>query len=156
MIQEDYEKLITNIASMDKDYKIVVEDTDLDNTDNEVKPKDIRSEIREAIKPQVDIVASLITTIKDAFEDNLDQTKRMNDAIEQNQSWEQTIRGVCEQVIKSVEAKDGSIDRTESIVQDSSKCSPKAFNKFIKNYTSRDYGVLQLAQAVMVFYNSLG
>ena len=156
MIQEDYEKLITNIASMDKDYKIVVEDTDLDNTDNEVKPKDIRSEIREAIKPQVDIVASLITTIKDAFEDNLDQTKRMNDAIEQNQSWEQTIRGVCEQVIKSVEAKDGSIDRPESIVQDSGKCSPKAFNKFIKNYTSRDYGVLQLAQAVMVFYNSLG
>lgn len=156
MIQEDYEKLITSIASMDKDYKIVVEDTDLDNTGDEPKSKDIRTEIRNAIKPQVDIVASLITTIKDAFEDNLDQTKRMNDAIEQNQSWEQTIRGVCEQIIKSVESKDGSIDRPESIVQDSSKCSPKAFNKFIKNYTSRDYGVLQLAQAVMVFYNSLG
>ena len=156
MIQEDYEKLITSIASMDKDYKIVVEDTDLDNTGDEPKSKDIRTEIRNAIKPQVDIVASLITTIKDAFEDNLDQTKRMNDAIEQNQSWEQTIRGVCEQIIKSVESKDGSVDRPESIVQDSSKCSPKAFNKFIKNYTSRDYGVLQLAQAVMVFYNSLG
>lgn len=155
MIQEDYEKLITNIASMDNDYKIVVEDTDLDNVSDEPKAKDVRAEIRDAIKPQVDIVASLITTIKDAFEDNLDQTKRMNDAIEQNQSWEQTIRGVCEQIIKSVESKDGSIDRPESIVQNSAKCSPKAFNKFIKNYTSRDYGVLQLAQAVMVFYNSL-
>ena len=154
MLQEDYEKLITKLASMDDDYKIVVEDVDVNDTAETVQ-KDIRTEIREAIKPQVDIVASLITTIKDAFEDNLDQTKRMNDAIDQNQSWEQTIRGACEQVIKSVEAKDGSIDRPESITQDSSKCSPKAFNKFIKNYTSRDYGVLQLAQAIMVFYNSL-
>lgn len=154
MLQEDYEKLITKLASMDDDYKIVVEDVDVNDTSETVQ-KDIRTEIREAIKPQVDIVASLITTIKDAFEDNLDQTKRMNDAIDQNQSWEQTIRGACEQVIKSVEAKDGSIDRPESITQDSSKCSPKAFNKFIKNYTSRDYGVLQLAQAIMVFYNSL-
>ena len=157
MIQEEFEKLVENIANTEKDYKIIIEDTDLDNAGNpepEIK-KDIRTEIREGIKPQVDIVASLITTIKDAFDDNLDQTKRMNDAIEQNQSWEQTIRGACEQVIKTVEAKDGSIDRPESITQDSSKCSPKAFNKFIKNYTSRDYGVLQLAQAIMVFYNSL-
>jgi hypothetical protein len=155
MLQEDFENLVTKLASMDNDYKIVVEDVDV-NGDTETVQKDIRTEIREAIKPQVEIVASLITTIKDAFEDNLDQTKRMNDAIDQNQSWEQTIRGACEQVIKTVEAKDGSIDRPESITQDSAKCSPKAFNKFIKNYTSRDYGVLQLAQAIMVFYNSLG
>jgi len=155
MLQEDFEKLVENIASMDKDYKIVVEDVDVGETESQPVQKDVRTEIREAIKPQVDIVASLITTIKDAFEDNLDQTKRMNDAIDQNQSWEQTIRGACEQVIKTVEAKDGSVDRPESITQNSSKCSPKAFNKFIKNYTSRDYGVLQLAQAIMVFYNSL-
>lgn len=155
MLQEDFENLVTKLASMDNDYKIVVEDVDV-NGDTETVQKDIRTEIREAIKPQVEIVASLITTIKDAFDDNLDQTKRMNDAIDQNQSWEQTIRGACEQVIKTVEAKDGSIDRPESITQDSAKCSPKAFNKFIKNYTSRDYGVLQLAQAIMVFYNSLG
>lgn len=155
MLQEDFENLVTKLASMDNDYKIVVEDVDV-NGDTETVQKDIRTEIREAIKPQVEIVTSLITTIKDAFEDNLDQTKRMNDAIDQNQSWEQTIRGACEQVIKTVEAKDGSIDRPESITQDSAKCSPKAFNKFIKNYTSRDYGVLQLAQAIMVFYNSLG
>ena len=155
MLQEDFEKLVENIASMDKDYKIVVEDVDVGETENQPVQKDVRTEIREAIKPQVDIVSSLITTIKDAFEDNLDQTKRMNDAIDQNQSWEQTIRGACEQVIKTVEAKDGSVDRPESITQNSSKCSPKAFNKFIKNYTSRDYGVLQLAQAIMVFYNSL-
>ena len=157
MIQEDFVKLVESIANTEKDYKIVVEDFDLNDSDNseDSSTKDVRAEIRDAIKPQVDIVASLITTIKDAFDDNLDQTKRMHDAIDQNQSWEQTIRGACEQVIKTVEAKDGDIDRPESITQDSSKCSPKAFNKFIKNYTSRDYGVLQLAQAIMVFYNSL-
>ena len=83
------------------------------------------------------------------------QTKRMNDAIDQIQSWEQTIHGACEQIIKTVEAKDGSVDRPESIVNNSAKCSPKAFNKYIKNYTSRDYGVLELAAAVIVFYNSL-
>lgn len=156
MTQEDYIKLVESVAGMNKDYKIVVEDTDLDTNFNE-KPveKNIRQEIRDAIKPQVEIADALITTIKDAFADNLDQTNRMDDAIEQVQSWEKTIHGACEQILKTVESKDGSIDRPESIVNDSGKCSPKAFNKYIKNYTSRDYGVLQLAAAIMVFYNSL-
>lgn len=156
MIQEDYIKLVESVAGMDKDYKIVVEDTDLDtNFDEKPVEKNIRQEIRDAIKPQVEIADALITTIKDAFADNFDQTNRMDDAIEQVQSWEKTIHGACEQILKTVESKDGSIDRPESIVNDSSKCSPKAFNKYIKNYTSRDYGVLQLAAAIMVFYNSL-
>ena len=155
MIQEDYEKLVEHIAGINNDYKVIVEDIDLDSYDNEPKEKNSRQEIRDAIKPQVDIAASLITTIKDGFEDNMDQTKRMNDAMDQIQSWEKTIHGACEQILKTVEAKDGSVDRPESIVNDSSKCSPKAFNKYIKNYTSRDYGVLELAAAIMVFYNSL-
>lgn len=156
MTQEDYIKLVESVAGMNKDYKIVVEETDLDTIFNE-KPveKNIRQEIRDAIKPQVEIADALITTIKDAFADNLDQTNRMDDAIEQVQSWEKTIHGACEQILKTVESKDGSIDRPESIVNDSGKCSPKAFNKYIKNYTSRDYDVLQLAAAIMVFYNSL-
>lgn len=155
MIQEDYEKLVEHIAGINNDYKVMVEDIDLDSYDDEPKEKNSRQEIRDAIKPQVDIAASLITTIKDGFEDNMDQTKRMNDAMDQIQSWEKTIHGACEQILKTVEAKDGSVDRPESIVNDSSKCSPKAFNKYIKNYTSRDYGVLELAAAIMVFYNSL-
>lgn len=155
MIQEDYEKLVEHIAGINNDYKVIVEDIDLDSYDDEPKEKNSRQEIRDAIKPQVDIAASLITTIKDGFEDNMDQTKRMNDAMDQIQSWEKTIHGACEQILKTVEAKDGSVDRPESIVNDSSKCSPKAFNKYIKNYTSRDYGVLELAAAIMVFYNSL-
>ncbi len=155
MIQEDYEKLVEHIAGINNDYKIVVEDVDLDSYDDKPKEKNSRQEIRDAIKPQVDIASSLITTIKDGFEDNMDRTKRMNDAMDQIQSWEKTIHGACEQILKTVEAKDGSVDRPESIVNDSSKCSPKAFNKYIKNYTSRDYGVLELAAAIMVFYNSL-
>ena len=155
MTNEDFAKLVETINSLDTDYKIIVEDTDLDSYDDKPVEKNIRQEIHDSIKPQVDIAAALINTIKDAFEDNFDQTKRMDDAIEQIQSWEQTIHGACEQIIKTVESKDGSIDRPESIVNDSGKCSPKAFNKYIKNYTSRDYGVLQLAAAIMVFYNSL-
>lgn len=157
MIQEDFNKLVENLAGLNNDYKIIIEETDLtiDADDENIKSTDIRTEIRDAIKPQVEIASSLILTIKSAFDDEMGQTKRMDDAIDQVQSWEQTIHGACEQILKTVESKDGSIDRPESIVNDSGKCSPKAFNKYIKNYTSRDYGVLQLAAAIIVFYNSL-
>lgn len=155
MIQEDFNKLVESIAGLNNDYKIVVEDVDPMADDESSETTDIRSTIKQAIEPQVEIATSLILTIKSAFDDNMAQTKRMDDAIDQIQSWEQTIHGACEQILKTVEAKDGSIDRPESIVNDSSKCSPKAFNKYIKNYTSRDYGVLQLAAAIIVFYNSL-
>lgn len=155
MIQEEFNKIVENLAKYNDDYKIVVEDVDLDSYDPKNQPKNIRGEIRDAIKPQLEIATSLILTIKNAFDDNMDQTKHMNDAIDQIQSWEQTIHGACEQIIKTIESKDGSIDRPESIVNNSSKCSPKAFNKYIKNYTSRDYGVLELAAAIIVFYNSL-
>lgn len=157
MLQEEFSKLVDNIASMHSDFKIIVEDIDLNdnNLEKEPKPNNIRQEIRDAIKPQVDIASSLITTIKDAYDDNMDQTKRMNDALDQIKSWEQTIHGACEQILKAVEQRDGSIDSPDSIVNDSAKCSPKAFNKYIKNYTSRDFGVLELSAAIMVFYNSL-
>ena len=157
MIHEDFNKLVENLAGLNNDYKIIIEEADLtlDTDDENIKSTDIRTEIRDAIKPQVEIASSLILTIKSAFDDEMGQTKRMDDAIDQVQSWEQTIHGACEQILKTVESKDGSIDRPESIVNDSGKCSPKAFNKYIKNYTSRDYGVLQLAAAIMVFYNSL-
>ena len=79
MTQEDYIKLVESVAGMNKDYKIVVEDTDLDtNFDEKPVEKNIRQEIRDAIKPQVEIADALITTIKDAFADNFDQTNRMD------------------------------------------------------------------------------
>ena len=83
MIQEDYEKLVEHIAGINNDYKIVVEDVDLDSYDDKPKEKNSRQEIRDAIKPQVDIASSLITTIKDGFEDNMDQTKRMPSMFQQ-------------------------------------------------------------------------
>ena len=75
MIQEDYEKLVSHIAGINNDYKIVVEDVDLDSYNDEPKEKNTRQSIREAIKPQVEIASSLITTIKDGFADEMDQCK---------------------------------------------------------------------------------
>ena len=75
MIQEDYEKLVEHIAGINNDYKIVVEDVDLDSYDDEPKEKNSRQEIRDAIKPQVDIASSLITTIKDGFADKVNTAK---------------------------------------------------------------------------------
>ena len=156
MITEDFEKLIDHLYNATQDYKIIVEDNDL-NVEKaaEEKGKDIRTIIRDAIKPQVDIATSVIDSIGTSFNDTISQTKRMKDAIDQIQSWEKQIHGACEQIINTVESKDGSIDREESIVNDSSKCSPMAFSKYIKNYTSRDYSTLELASAIVTFYNSL-
>jgi hypothetical protein len=155
MITEDFEKLIDHLYNATQDYKIIVEDNDLDVKQAAEKGKDIRTIIRDAIKPQVDIATSVIDSIGTSFDDTISQTKRMKDAIDQIQSWEKQIHGACEQIINTVESKDGSIDREESIVNDSSKCSPMAFNKYIKNYTSRDYSTLELASAIVTFYNSL-
>ena len=78
MTNEDFAKLVETINSLDTDYKIIVEDTDLDSYDDKPVEKNTRQEIHDSIKPQVDIAAALINTIKDAFEDNFDQTKRMD------------------------------------------------------------------------------
>lgn len=156
MLTEDFEKMIDSLKNMTEDYKLIIEDNDLDvEAAAEPQGKKINEIIREAIKPQVDIANSVITSIESGFNDTISQTKRMKDALDQIQSWEKQVHGACEQVISIVESKDGNIDRPESIVNDSSKCSSMAFNKYIKNYTSRDYGTLQLAAAVIVFYNSL-
>lgn len=157
MLTEDFEHIIDSLKNLTEDYKIIIEENDLDvEAAAEPQGKKINEIIREAIKPQVDIANSVITSIEAGFNDTIAQTKRMKDALDQIQSWEKQIHGACEQIISIVESKDGNIDRPESIVNDSSKCSSMAFNKYIKNYTSRDYGTLQLAAAVVVFYNSLG
>lgn len=157
MLTEDFEHIIDSLKNLTEDYKFIVEDNDLDVEGSvETTGKKMNEIIREAIKPQVDIANSVVTSIEAGFNDTISQTKRMKDALDQIQSWEKQIHGACEQVISIVESKDGNIDRPESIVNDSSKCSSMAFNKYIKNYTSRDYGTLQLAAAIIVFYNSLG
>lgn len=156
MLKEEFEHIVDNLKNLTEDYKIIIEDND-PNVEAAVEKqgKKINEIIRDAIKPQVDIANSVIMSIESGFNDTISQTKRMKDALDQIQSWEKQIHGACEQVISIVESKDGNIDRPESIVNDSSKCSSMAFNKYIKNYTSRDYGTLQLAAAIIVFYNSL-
>lgn len=151
MLQEDLNKLIDKFAKIDEDYQLVVESPDVDNSGTNNK----RKLIRDAIKPQIDIALSVIQSIQTAFNDNCDQSKKIGDMEEQIKSWEQQLHGACDQIIKTIEAKDGSIDNPKSIVNNSSACSPRAFNKYIKNNTSRDFSSLNLAAAIIVFYNSL-
>lgn len=156
MLKEEFEHIVDTLKNLTEDYKIIVEENDPDVEASIDQPgKKMNEIIREAIKPQVDIANSVIMSIESGFNDTIAQTKRMKDALDQVQSWEKQIHGACEQVLSIVESKDGNVDRPESIVNDSSKCSSMAFNKYIKNYTSRDYGTLQLAAAIIVFYNSL-
>lgn len=156
MLTEDFEKLIDNLYALTEDYKIVVEDADLDvEKSAETTGKSISEIISDAIKPQVDIAQSVIASIASGFNDTINDSKRMKDALVPLQSWEKQIHGACEQIISVVESKDGDIERRESIVNNSSKCSCLAFNKYIKNYTSRDFSTLELATAIIVFYNSL-
>lgn len=151
MLQEDFEKMINKFAKIDEDYKLIVESPDEDNSGTMNK----RKLIRDAIKPQVDIALSVIQSIQTAFNDNCDQSKQIADMEEQIRSWEQQLHGACDQIIKTIEAKDGNIDKPDSIVNNSSACSPRSFNKYIKNNTSRDFSSLNLAAAIIIFYNSL-
>lgn len=151
MLQEDLNKIINKFAGINEDYEMTIEKPEEDNSARNNR----RKLIRDAIKPQVDIALSVIQSIQTAFNDNCDQSKKIGDMEEQIRSWEQQLHGACDQIIKTIEAKDGSIEKPDSIVNNSSACSPRAFNKYIKNNTSRDYSSLNLAAAIIIFYNSL-
>jgi len=151
MLQEDLNKIINKFAGINEDYEMTIEKPEEDNSARNNK----RKLIRDAIKPQVDIALSVIQSIQTAFNDNCDQSKKISDMEEQIRSWEQQLHGACDQIIKTIEAKDGSIEKPDSVVNNSSACSPRAFNKYIKNNTSRDYSSLNLAAAIIIFYNSL-
>lgn len=151
MLQEDLNKIINKFAGINEDYEMTIEKPEEDNSNRNNR----RKLIRDAIKPQVDIALSVIQSIQTAFNDNCDQSKKIGDMEEQIRSWEQQLHGACDQIIKTIEAKDGSIEKPDSIVNNSSACSPRAFNKYIKNNTSRDYSSLNLAAAIIIFYNSL-
>lgn len=151
----DLERLIENMQVNYNDYELTVKKPEMFFLVEEESNQTKKQLIRDAIKPQVTIAQNVMQAISTAYNDNCDQTKKISDMEDQIKSWENQIHGACEQIIKTVEAKDGSVDRPESIVNDSSICSPRAFNKYIKNYTSRDYSTLNLCAAIIVFYNSL-
>ena len=150
------DRLVEKIAKINEDHEIVIAKPEINFlTEEEESVQNKKTLIRDAIKPQVVIAQNIIQAISTAYNDNCDQSKRIGDMEDQIKSWENQVHGACEQIIKTVEAKDGSIEAPDSIVNDSDSCSPRAFNKYIKNYTSRDYSTLDLCAAIITFYNSL-
>lgn len=156
MLNEKFKQIVSLLSRIneDREYDISLTE-DLDTNNDEEKAKPVSTEIKEAIKPQVEIANSVIQSIQTAFADNCDQSKQIGIMEDQIKSWEEQIHGACKQIIQTIESKDGTTNRPESIVNDSKKCSPRAFNKYINNYSSRDYSTLDLASAIIVFYNSL-
>jgi len=154
MLKEDFYKLIDSLNLVNEDEEIpikTVSEIEQEEKDKE-KPetsesKDTRTQIKEEIEPQVEASMALIETIKLAFENKCDKTKKILNMEDQIKSWEKQMRGVCEQVVHVVEGKDFVVDKTV--------CSPRAYKK-IANNTSRDMSVLDLCSAVIVFSNSLG
>lgn len=156
LLNEDGEENIKSAEDMDKE----VSDTNKEVQDEDTTEKNPRELVRELIKPQVDIAISTITSIKDAYEDNCNNTKELSTMIDQIKNWESTIRGACRTIKATVENKK-MIVRNESgkyLAWDGREvkkiCSGKAYGMII-NEDSRDRSTLDLAAAIIVFYNSL-
>ena len=109
-------------------------------------PNDTKA-IREAIAPQVEVAQSVITSVNSAFADKCDDEKRYKQVKAQIKNWEKTLRGSCQQIVAVVNQKGFTPDPTNS--------SPIAFST-ISDSSSRDVSVLDLAAAIITFYNSLG
>lgn len=148
MLLEEYKDLIDQISMINEDEEIPIakpEEKPVEKEDS-TDPANPRQAVSEAIKAQVEIASSMIDSIKDAFEDECGQTKKIGNMEDQIKNWEKTIRGACQQIVAVVENKKFVIDKTV--------CSPRAYKK-IQNSSSRDLSVLDLCAAIIVFHNSL-
>lgn len=146
MLLEEYKKIVNSIAMINEDEEIPVESPEVEPEENSTKSSS-REAVRQAIEPQVDVANSIISSIKDAFEDNCGRTKKIANMEDQVKNWEKQIRGACQQIVSIVQNKNFMIDK--------SVCSPRAFKK-INHSDSRDLSSLDLCAAIIVFYNSLG
>lgn len=150
MLNEEFEKLVLNIARLNEDQETVVpplpDDSPVENEES-VTPADPREAIRETIAPQVEVAQSVITSVSSAFADKCDDEKRYKQVKSQIKNWEKTLRGACQQIVAVVNQKGFTPDPTNS--------SPIAFST-ISDSSSRDVSVLDLAAAIITFYNSLG
>lgn len=150
MLSEEFEKIVLNIARLNEDQETVVpplpDDGPVENEES-VTPADPREAIREAIAPQVEVAQSVITSVSSAFADKCDDEKRYKQVKAQIKNWEKTLRGSCQQIVAVVNQKGFTPDPTNS--------SPIAFST-ISDSSSRDVSVLDLAAAIITFYNSLG
>ena len=164
MIIDEYKSLVENLALLNEDNETEIKSADeMDNeisSTDETEGKNPRQLVHEAIKPQVDIAVSTINSIKDAYADYCNNTKELTSMTDQIKNWEGTIRGACKTVAATVENKK-LIKKNETgkyLAWDGRElkkiCSPKAYGMII-NEDSRDRSTLDLAAAIIVFYNSL-
>lgn len=149
MLAETFNTIIDEIAALNEAEEIHVSDPDEIPEEHEESSEsaDPKTALHDAIAPQAEIAKSVIKSIGDAYDDNCNQTKIMSNMEDQIKNWEQTLKGVCKQVVQMVEQKNFTIDKRV--------CNPHAFN-MIKDCSSRDTDALKTAAAVIVFYNSLG
>lgn len=111
------------------------------------KEKGPRESLADKIKPQFEAAKSIIDGIHTAFSDSCGNTTKYNVMSEQIKNFEKQIRGACEQVISMVE-------QSKFNWKDWNICSPKSYDCITK-YKDRDFDVLKLSAAVIIFYNSL-
>lgn len=173
MIKEEFYSIVDNLAMLNEEAETEVKsaedmEKEVDKTNKEVADKDATDEngknprelVHELIRPQVEIAISTINSIKDAYADNCNNSKELSSMIDQIKNWEGTIRGACRTIAATVENKK-MIQRNENgkyVAWDGRElkkiCSGKAYGMII-NEDSRDRSTLDLAAAIIVFYNSL-
>lgn len=109
--------------------------------------KSPRESLADKIKAQKDVAVGIIDGIHSAFQDSCSHTTKYDAMGDQIKNFEKQIRGACEQVIAMVEQEKFDWRNWDN-------CSPKSYNVITK-YKDRDFDVLKLSAAVIIFYNSL-
>lgn len=162
MVNEEFYSLVESLALINEDGEekvITPEEMEEKESDEETSEQNPRDAVREAIKPQVDIANSTITSIKDAFSDNCNNAKTLEIMETQIKNWETTIHGACRTIVSVVESK-GLIKKENGkyIAWNGRElkkiCAPRAYKK-IMHEDSRDMSTLDLSAAIIIFYNSL-
>lgn len=162
LINEETEEEVPTTAEMEQAAN------EKEDNGEETTDENISKVVKEAIKPQVDIAASTINSLKDAYADSCNNAKELSLMIDQIKNWEKTIRGACQTIVTTVNNKklfktneDGSWVKGEDgkYVAWNGKpinkvFSPKAFS-WIRDNDSRDRSTLDLCAAIMIFYNSI-
>lgn len=109
--------------------------------------KSPRESLADKIKAQKDVAVGIIEGIHSAFQDSCAHTTKYDAMGDQIKNFEKQIRGACEQVIAMVEQEKFDWRNWDN-------CSPKSYDVITK-YKDRDFDVLKLSAAVIIFYNSL-
>lgn len=109
--------------------------------------KTLRESLADKIKAQKDVAVGIIDGIHSAFQDSCAHTTKYDAMGDQIKNFEKQIRGACEQVIAMVEQEKFDWRNWDN-------CSPKSYDVITK-YKDRDFDVLKLSAAVIIFYNSL-